>query len=385
MTGPATVLRAGSVLTPAGELRSGAVTVRDGTILAVGPARDGGDVDPDTVLAPGFVDLQVNGIGTVDVARAEGPADWDRLDAALLAQGVTTWCPTLTSAPLDDLAAGVARVAAAAARPGGPRPHVAGVHLEGPFLTVAGAHPPEHLRDRVDPAWLGSLADHLAVCTLAPELDGALDAVAALARRGVLVSIGHSACSFERAGEAADHGARLVTHLGNASGPYHQRRPGLLGAALTDRRLAVGIIADLVHVHPGLLRLAFAAKGPTGTVLVTDAVAAEAGRVGPVTLAGATAGTAARLADGTLAGSVLQMHDGVANVVGAAGVPLADAVRAASTTPAARLGLHDRGVVAPGRRADLVELAPDPAGRLAVGRVWIGGRLARDGPLGAPR
>jgi N-acetylglucosamine-6-phosphate deacetylase len=356
----ATVVRAGTVLTPSGAVTPGEVVLDRGLIVEVraptGPV-------PDRILAPGFVDLQMNGSGAVDVAAARGD-DWDLLDAALLSQGVTTWCPTLVSAPLADLAAQVDRIALASGRPGGGRPAIAGAHLEGPFLAVAGAHPAAHLQPVVDLDWLASLPG-VRVVTLAPELPGATRAVERLADAGVLVALGHSACSAEQAAAAADAGARLVTHLGNAMGPFSQRHPGLLGAALSDDRLAVSLIADLVHVHPALLRIAFRAKGAAGTVLVTDAVATGEPD-------GPDGGEPPRLADGTLVGSVLRMDGAVGNAVHGAGIALADAVAAASTSPAALAGLDDRGAIAPGRRADLVALDRD----LRADTVWIGGTVA---------
>jgi N-acetylglucosamine-6-phosphate deacetylase len=354
-----TVVRAATVLAESGRLSDAEVVVTGDTIVAVRPATGAVTYD---VLAPGFVDLQMNGMATVDVAAADGD-DWDVLDAGLLAQGVTTWCPTLVSAPLTSMEAAVRRIRWAAARPPGPRPDIAGAHLEGPFLAVPGAHPPEHLRPSVDERWLGSLLPDVAVVTLAPELPGAIGAVANLTAKGVLVSLGHSACSVEVARQAADAGAGLVTHLGNAMGPFSQRQPGLFGAALSDDRLAASLIADLVHVHPAFLTIAFRAKGPTRTALVTDAVA---------TGSTAVADGPPRMTDGTLVGSVLTMDRALSNTVRVAGVALADAVAAASTTPARLLGLVDRGVIAPGRRADLVALGP----ALDVVAVWIAGRTA---------
>jgi N-acetylglucosamine-6-phosphate deacetylase len=352
-------------MTATGPVPDAEVVVEGGLIVETRPAS--GAV-PDVVLVPGFVDLQVNGTGGVDVARAEG-ADWDTLDEALLAQGVTTWCPTIVTAPLDALEASLTRVAEAAGRPGGRRPHIAGAHLEGPFLAVPGAHRPEHLRHDVDVAWLDAVASVLRVITLAPELPGALDAITSLSNRGVLVALGHSACTAEVADDAAAAGARLVTHLGNAMGPLHHRAPGLLGAALADERLSVSVIADLVHTHPVFVRLAFAAKGARAVALVTDAVASSPGVEPP------------RLPDGTLAGSVLRMDRAVSNTVEHSAIALADAVAAASTTPARLLGLSDRGAIAPGRRADLVTLEHvDGAWRVAS--VWVSGAAVR---TGAPR
>jgi N-acetylglucosamine-6-phosphate deacetylase len=143
-------------------------------------------------------------------------------------------------------------------------------------------------------------------------------------------------------------------------GPLHHRAPGLLGAALTDDRVAVSIITDLVHVHPAAVTLAFLAKGADRVALVTDAVAWE----------GDPDGDAPRLPDGTLMGSVLTADAAVRNAVRACGIPLADAVRAASTTPANVLGLRDRGRIEVGARADLVALHTD----LTVQQTWVAGR-----------
>lgn len=352
-------------MAPAGPLADAEVVIEDGLIAEVRPAA--GPV-PDIVLVPGFVDLQVNGIDAIDVAGATG-SDWEALDVALLAQGVTTWCPTVVTAPFDALEASLARIAEAARRPAPGRPEIAGAHLEGPFLAVPGAHRPEFLRAELDRGWLDSLGTGVRILTLAPELPGALEAVAALTGRGVLVALGHSACSAEVAGAAADAGARLVTHLGNAMGPLHHRAPGLLGAALADDRLSVSLIADLVHTHPVFLRMAFAAKGATRVALVTDAVATTAG-------AHPAATGPRRLPDGTLAGSALTMERAVSNAVDHSRVSLVDALAAASTTPARLLGLDDRGAIAPRRRADLVALEAGDGGGWRVASVWVAGAEA---------
>jgi N-acetylglucosamine-6-phosphate deacetylase len=360
-------VRAATVLGAAGVLSDSEVVLDGGLIAQVRPAT--GPV-PDVVLAPGFVDLQVNGIGAVDVAGATG-ADWAFLDAALLAQGVTTWCPTIVTAPLAALEASLARVAEAAGRAPEGRPEIVGAHLEGPFLAVAGAHRPECLRPAVHQAWLDEVAGLVRVLTIAPEVPGARDAIARLSRRGVLVALGHSACTAEVALDAVDAGARLVTHVGNAMGPLHHRAPGLVGVAFADDRLSVSLIADLVHTHPVFLRMAFSAKEARGVALVTDAVAATAGsrpRGGD---------GSPRRPDGTLAGSVLRMDRAISNAVHRGGVTLAHAVEAASTTPARLLGLDDRGAIAPGRRADLVALKADGTGAWQVASVWVAGTEVR--------
>ena len=270
------------------------------------------------------------------------------ISAALPPFGVTAFLPTITSRPLPEMT----RFALAARRAAATGAEVLGAHLEGPFLGGApGAHPREWLRP-IDLGWLAGLAAPasvaVAVVTLAPELDGAPEAVAALVEQGVLVSLGHSTATYDQALACVDAGARLVTHLFNAMAPLHHRAPGLVGAALADGRLAVSVIADLVHVHPAALRAAFLAKGRGGVALVTDAVAVRAGRVGGLALVVGQDG-APRLADGTLAGSALTMDRAVRNCVRTAGIDLGAAVDAAATTPARLLGLGDRGPRAGGR------------------------------------
>jgi len=340
------------VLRPDGSLRPGAVIVDGGRITAVEELAPG-ESAPDRILAPGLVDVQVNGYGDVDLWSAD-PAAVDRLARCLAARGTTGWCPTLTSRLLPDYARWFA------AHPD-PAPGEIGVHLEGPFLSRPGAHRPDALRPP-DLGWLAALPARVRMVTLAPELPGALEAVALLAPDRV-VSLGHSHATIEEAGAAADRGATSVTHVFNAMPPLDHRRPGLAGAALTDRRLTPGVIGDGVHVHPAVLRLVLEGEQAKPAVLVSDSVAWE--RPGLV-----VDGGAARLADGTLAGSIVTLAEAVRVAVRHAGVPLATALAAASTHPAALLGEHDRGVLRPGARADVVAFDAD----LAVSAVWVAGR-----------
>ena len=307
----------------------------------------------DSLLAPGAIDIQINGTGGTDFADA--PVD-ELVTAveSIAAAGCPSVLPTLVSAPLDAYASMLERVAAARERV----PAILGVHLEGPFLGDArGAHPAELLRP-VELEWLLALCDGFAdlirIVTLAPEADPGLRATRALSERGIVVALGHSTASDAEATAAADAGARLVTHLFNGMGPLHHREPGLPGAALDDRRLVPSFIADLVHVHPAALRTTLAVR--PDAVLVTDRVGGQLDvRDG-----------AARLPDGTLAGSVIGMWDSVRNLV-THGVPLGTAVRTATGNPARLLGL-DRGRVAPGARADLVGLDPETLSPVAVWR-----------------
>jgi N-acetylglucosamine-6-phosphate deacetylase len=353
---------AADVLTPSGWTGPARVHVDAGMISAVEPLSTARTTRR---IVAGFVDLQVNGIADVDVAHADGH-DWDRLDDLLVAQGVTTWCPTLVTMPLHRYAPPLQRIAAAMTRPAAARPTIAGVHLEGPFLGRSpGAHPPSWIVP-IDLAWLAALPAHVAIVTLAGEQPSAAEATAMLTAAGRLVSVGHTQCTADEFDACVAAGARLTTHLFNGMSGVHHRSPGVAVFAMTNPRVSASLIADGVHVHPRVLRLAAQALGVDRTVLVTDAVAWRAGTVGAIGMEFRDG--APRLPDGTLAGSAVTMDAAVRELVGA-GVPLADALRAASTNPARLLGLHDRGTVEVGRRADLVAL--DEA--LTVEAVWIAG------------
>ncbi len=357
-----TFVDAARVLTPHGWTGPARVHLEDGRVRSVAEVDH---VSTDRSIVPGFVDLQVNGIDDVDVSTADG-ADWDHLDQLLLAQGVTTWCPTLVTMPLHKYEQPLARIASAMARPASSRPTIAGAHLEGPFLGGApGAHPPA-LIVPIDLAWLAALPGHVAVVTLGAEQPDAVAAVRLLVGDGRLVSIGHTRCSEEQFDAAVAAGARLTTHLFNGMSGVHHREPGVAAFALTEPAVCASLIADGVHVYRRVLRLAFQALGADRAVLVTDAVAWHAGNVGTIGMA--MRDGAPRLPDGTLAGSAVTMQRAV-QVCVEAGVHLERALVAASTNPARLLGLHDRGEVRPGARADLVALSPD----LEVEQVWLAG------------
>src|SRR5688500_13772255 len=244
-----TRLAASRVVTPGGTLEPGTVTIEGDRIVAVEAGRRSpASEELDGTLVPGFVDLQVNGLGRVDVAAADA-STWAALDRRLVESGVTAWCPTLVSSPLDAYDAPLSVIAAAAERDGAV-PAVLGAHLEGPFLGGApGAHRREHVVP-LDPDWLVAVCERwpVRIVTLAPELAGVTDAVRALDARGVTVALGHSTASYEDARAAVDAGARLVTHCFNGMASLNHREPGVVGAALSDERLVVSLIADLVHV-----------------------------------------------------------------------------------------------------------------------------------------
>jgi N-acetylglucosamine-6-phosphate deacetylase len=353
-------LHADAVCLPGADPSPGWVSFADGRIVdcGFGAAPQPGIDLGDAVLAPGYIDLQCNGLGTVDLASA-GADGWAQLASTLAGRGTTAFCPTFVTAPRADYDHFLTAAAAAANAADGRGAASVGVHLEGPFL---GGAPGVHRVDLIttaDPVWLARLLDEhpgvVRIVTLAPEADPDSATIRMLSERGVLVSLGHSLAGFDAARDAAHAGARAVTHLFNGMGPLHHRSPGLAGAALDDDRLTPTLIADLVHVAPALLRLAIARK--RDVALVSDAVA------------GPEQDGAVRRADGTLTGGAITLDRAVANVVGL-GVPVARAVELATAIPAELLGLDDRGRIVSGARADLVALDPHSSLPRAV---WLAG------------
>ena len=365
---------ASTAFCPPGPPAPGWVAIDDGLIVetGTGPPPAGALEAGSSLLAPGLIDLQVNGVDDDDFATADAEG-WRRAGRKQLGDGVTAFCPTLVTAPLDHYDAALARVAARADTETGRVPSIAGVHLEGPFLGGApGAHRVELVRE-VDLEWLRDLLATfpglVTIVTLAPEADPGLAATRFLHDQNVTVALGHSTATYDEARAAADAGARLVTHLFNGMGPLHHREPGLAGAALDDERLTPTLIADLVHVHPAALRLAMVRK--RNVALVTDRVATRGLHV--------TEDGAARRVDGTITGSTLSMNGAVRNAVGL-GVLVERAIEMASMVPADVLGLTDRGRLEPGARADIVAF---DRRSLAVRAVWLGGELVF-GALGDP-
>ena len=376
-----TALLNARVLTPDEELAGATVVVRDGRIEAVDigltPPAGARTFDlAGLTLAPGFIDIHVHGGGGFSLIT-EDPEEIRSYARWVVNHGVTGFLVTLVGAPLPQMKRWLAAAVAAGEGLGGcARP--LGVHLEGPFVNPArrGALPAEGLRPPDVTEFLAlveAAQGRLKIITLAPELPGAADIVAAARQRGVVVSMGHTDATYEQALEAVEWGVRQATHCFNGMRPFHHRDPGCLGAILSSPMLTAELIADGVHVHPGAMALLLAAKGPQRTMLVTDGIAAAALTDGAYSLAGEAIQVrdgVASLPDGTLAGSVGTMDQAVRNMVRLGLAPLAQAVRMASSNPAAALGLGQRlGRVAPGFAADLVALDE----RLEVAMTFVGG------------
>lgn len=348
-------------------------------------------------LVPGFIDVHVHGVEGYDTL--DGGDCLRQMAARLPRYGVTAFCPTTVACGPDALRGlldSVRQLRTTAPDLGveiGAR--VLPAHLESNFINpdYRGAQPLTCLRlppsgmqgDVMRAGEEFSASEILAeierarpdvgIVTLAPELPGALDLIAALTAAGHRVSLGHSGATYEQALAGIAAGARQATHTFNRMSPLGHRAPGLAGAVLASEDVAAEIIADGYHVHPAVVRLTVAAKGAARTMAITDGTAGSGLPAGAETRLGGrriTVGDAAHLDDGTIAGSVLTMDRAFRVLTGPAGLSLVDSATICSTTPARELGLHGHGIIAAGAVADLVILDS----QLNVVETIIAGRTA---------
>jgi len=352
-------------------------------------------------IVPGFIDVHVHGVEGLDTLDDSGAASSIAGMAERLPRyGVTAFCPTTIACDPVALRRMLSNVRAARTQrpPAGAR--VLPAHLESNFINpdYKGAQPLDCLRGvrpGSDPcltpvapgAWTGAeiLAEIAAarpdvgIITIAPELDGAIDLIRELVAHEHHVSLGHSGATYEQAMEGVRAGARQATHLFNRMTPIGHRAPGLAGAVLESGDVIAELICDGVHVHPGMMRVALAAKRAEGIMAITDATAgAGLPRGSRSTIGGRpiTVRDGAYLDDGTLAGSVLTMDRAFARLTSEVGISLSEAATVCATTPARALGLQGFGVIAPGAVADLVVLDRD----LRVIQTWVAGTLAYEAP-----
>ena len=362
------LIAAGTVVLERGVCRPGWVETSGTRITGCGagaPPRPP-DLDlPDAVIVPGFVDIHVHGGGGAtytngDVSEIQRAARFHRV------HGTTTTLASLVTASSADLLAGV-RVLAESTREG----TVAGIHLEGPWLSAAhcGAHDHTQLRDPT-PAEIDTLLaagdGAIRMVTLAPERPGSDDAIARLVDAGVVVALGHTDASYEQTRHAIDRGATVGTHLFNAMRPLHHREPGPALALLEDARVTVELIADGVHVHPAVVNATVAATGAGRVALVTDATAAAGVSDGEFRLGAVSVDVVDRVArvrgTSTIAGSTATMDQLFAAVAGLGAdrdAGLVAAVRMTSMTPARALGIDGVGELRVGAAANLVVLEAD--------------------------
>ncbi|WLQ13115.1 N-acetylglucosamine-6-phosphate deacetylase [Hahella aquimaris] len=374
-----TALTDGRIFTGETLLSQQALIIEGGRIHSIAPEHQ---IPADAVrislngmlVAPGYIDVQVNGGGGALFNDNPSPAVLREMGAAHRRYGTTAFMPTLITDTRDKMEAAVSAVEAAL-REGAPG--VLGIHLEGPYLNVArkGVHRESVIREPEADALqlLSSLGDIGAtIVTLAPEKvpEGF---VRKLRERGVHVCLGHTAASYEQVHQALAEGATGFTHLFNAMTPLRNRDPGVVGAALDDADSWCGLIADNHHVHPATMRIALRAKAQGKIMLVTDAMHSVGMPGEEFELLGeklVRCNGRLTTEQGVLAGSDLDMATAVRNSVSAIGLDMEEALRMASLYPAQFLGIDDEyGRIAPGYRADLVLLND----QLEVEGTWIGG------------
>lgn len=378
------LIAAGTVVLEQGLCRPGWVHTAGRTIVSCGagaPPRPA-DVDfPDAVLVPGFVDIHVHGGGGASYL-AGGNSEVLRAVDFHRRHGTTATLASLVTASPSELMAAVHGLAEAT-RDG----MIAGIHLEGPWLSTAqcGAHDRTQMRDataaEVD-ALLTAGGGAIRMVTLAPERPGSDDAITRLVDAGVVVAVGHTDATYEQTRHAIELGATVGTHLFNAMRPLHHREPGPALALLADPRVTVELIADGVHIHPAVLHATVQAAGSGRVALVTDAIAAAGAHDGgyqlgsvPVDVAG---GVARVRGTSTIAGSTATMDQlfGLAAALGSdRDAALIAAVRLTSTTPARALGIDGAGSLVVGGDANLVVLEQDlTVHAVMAGGSWAGGR-----------
>jgi N-acetylglucosamine-6-phosphate deacetylase len=387
---------AATLLTPSDTIEHPLLLVDDGHVVEIADRTDrqlSSAVSVtdfgDSIIAPGYVDVHIHGSSGYDVMD-DAPEALPAIERLLVRHGVTSYFPTTVTAPIENILRALERLAEAIekreqdceitsaqkkpSRTGRAQP--LGIHLEGPFLShpCRGVHPPDLLLpprlETFERFWQAARG-RIRILTIAPELDGAIELIAAAAARGVCVSLGHSDADFSTTENAVAAGARHATHTFNAMRPLHHRNPGILGAVLTDARMTGDIIADGIHVDPAIIKLFARAKGPEQTVLITDAIAATGMPDGRYRLGSFEVDVKDGKCthDGKLAGSVLTMDRAVRNLTRFAEWDLPQAVAAASRNPGRVARCTYKGVLNAGADADFAVL--DTLGNVL--RTFIGG------------
>lgn len=309
------------------------------------------------IIAPGYIDLQINGAFGVDFATDFSPLE--PIVKGLRQQGVLNFLPTLISSPLPHYRNWKSHYLN--------HPSVLGVHYEGPFLNIGkgGAHSKKDIVP-IDEEAVFSLLEHLGgikIVTLAPEIPYALSLAQKLSAKGIIVAAGHSLATYEEAQKGFKAGVKLVTHLFNAMTSIQHRHPGLPVAALNDPDIYYSMIVDGIHVHPGMVKMAWEHK-PSKLILITDAMAAmglEGGlyRLGKQ-MVEVSNGEARIAGKKKLAGSILTMDQAVRNLHSMAECSIVEAIEAATLRPAELLGISNRkGTLAIGADADIIFLDED--------------------------
>lgn len=370
-----------TALTPERTIPDCAIMIDQGRIKAFGssakisPPPQAQVIDASgLLLTPGWIDLQIDGGFGHDFS--ETPSAIWAVGAELPRFGVTTFLPTIISSPLE-----IMNEAMQTIKQGAPQGYVGatplGLHLEGPFISKGktGAHQTRYIRKpSLDEIADWSPENGVRLVTIAPELPRALEVTAELVQRGVTVSAGHSMASYEQAQAGFNAGMRYGTHLFFSMSEIDYNEPGLAGALLADDRIILGILADGLHIHPAMVKLAWKAKGAQRLTLVSDAMAALGMQPGSYRLARQRVTvneSSARLADGSLAGSILSLNAALVNLMTFTGCNMMEAIQTVTSTPANLLQLPLKGRIAEGADGDLTLMTPD----LKVSMVIVAGEV----------
>jgi N-acetylglucosamine-6-phosphate deacetylase len=362
-------------LTPLREIANAVVVIEGEKIAALGtegeirlPANCQHLKFSDGTLVPGFVDIHIHGAGGHDCMEAT-PDALSAMASAVARFGTTSLLATTVTASLDHTLQSLRAIAGyiaaqAKAPPQKLAARIAGIHFEGPFISIArrGVHPAEFILPPsldVLQQMLEAASGHAKILTLAPEEPGALELIAAARQCGLVVSMGHTDATYDQARAAIEQGARHTAHMFNAMRPFSHRDTGIIGAVMTAPEVTAELIADGTHVEPAAMRLLLAAKGAERLILVSDGTAATGMPDGKYALGSievVVSGGVCRNQEGQLAGSTLTLDRALRNIV-ALGVSLAEAVRMLTLNPARLIGRDNTiGVLAPGADADLVLL-----------------------------
>jgi N-acetylglucosamine-6-phosphate deacetylase len=381
-----TIITAARLITPVEWIEAPMVVVEDGHITAL-RSRSDAEIPagqllnfPDLILAPGFIDIHIHGGAGRDAMEASESA-LAQIERQLIKHGVTAYLPTTVTASQEKILkalGGLGKLIATTNKNQG-RATPFGIHLEGPFISHVkrGVHPPQDLLppspQTLDRFWQAS-AGNIRMMTIAPELPGAPETIRYACTLGVHSSLGHSNATYQEAQSGISAGADHATHTFNAMRALDHRDPGILGAVLENDELTADIIADGIHVHPSVLNMFLRAKGVDRAILITDAISATGMPDGIYSLGGLEVQVNNGRCEyqGKLAGSVLTLDRAIRNVMSFAGWRLQETVKLATLNPAQRLGISDqRGLLATGRRADLVVLTPEGQ----VAHTIIGGEM----------
>jgi N-acetylglucosamine-6-phosphate deacetylase len=381
-----TIITAACLVTPVERIEAPVMVIEDGHIISLASRNateisEGRRLDfQNLILAPGFIDIHIHGGAGRDAMEASESA-LEQIERQLVKHGVTAYLPTTVTAPQEKILKaldGLGKSIAGANRNQG-RAAPLGIHLEGPFISheKRGVHPPQDLLppspQALERFWQAS-AGNIRMMTIAPELPGALETIRYARALGVHSSLGHSNATYKEAQSGISAGADHATHTFNAMRALDHRDPGILGAVLENDELTADIIADGIHVHPSVLKLFLRAKGADRAILITDAISATDMPDGVYSLGGLEVQVSNGRCEfqGKLAGSVLTLDRAIRNVMSFAGWQLQQAIKLATLNPAQRLGVSDqRGLLAAGRRADLVVLTPEGE----VAHTIIGGEI----------